>query len=54
MDRHFMVFDKPLYNNREVSLYFLRKLWVEFISGHHVNYFDIGEFHGVGSGFAQD
>jgi hypothetical protein len=44
MDRWFMVFDKPPYNNREVPLYFLRKLWTEFVLGHHVNYFDIGEF----------
>jgi hypothetical protein len=27
MDRWFMVFDKPPCNNREVPLYFLRKLW---------------------------
>jgi hypothetical protein len=44
MDRWFMVFDKPPCNNKEVPLYFLRKLWVEFVLGHHVNYFDIGEF----------
>jgi hypothetical protein len=50
MDRWFMVFDKPPCNNREVPLYFLRKLWEEFILGHHVNYFDIGEFQGVGLG----
>jgi len=43
MDRLFMVFDKPLYNNREVPLYFLRKLWIEFMLGLHVIYFGIGE-----------
>jgi hypothetical protein len=37
-----MVFDKTYYNNWEVPLYFLCKLWAEFIMGIHVNYFDIG------------
>lgn len=46
--------EKPPCNNREVPLYFLTKLWAKFILGHHVNYFDIGEFQGVGHGFAQD
>jgi hypothetical protein len=32
-----MVFDKPLYNKRDVPLYFLRKLWDEFILGKNVN-----------------
>jgi hypothetical protein len=54
MDRWYMVFDKPPCNNREMPLYFMRKLWVEFILGKHVNYFDIGEFQGVGRGSAQD
>jgi hypothetical protein len=49
-----MVFDKPPYNNREVPLYFLRKLWDEFILGLHVNYFDMGEFQGVGIGSTLD
>ena len=31
-------------NNVEVPQYFLRKLWVEFVLGFHVNYFDITEF----------
>jgi len=44
MDRWFMVFDKPPCNNRKVPLYVLRKLWVEFIFCHHVNYFNIGDF----------
>jgi hypothetical protein len=43
-----MVFDKPPCNNREVPLYFLRKLWDEFILGKNVNYFDMGDFQGVG------
>jgi hypothetical protein len=50
MDRWFMVFDKPPYNNREVPLYFLRKLWEESMLADHVNYFEIGEFQGVGYG----
>lgn len=44
MDRWFMVFDKAPNNNMEVPLYFLQKLWVEFLLGLHVNYFDITEF----------
>jgi hypothetical protein len=46
MDRWFMVFEKPPCNNREVPLYFLRKLWAEFMLGHHVNFLDIGELWG--------
>jgi hypothetical protein len=38
----------------EVPLYFMRKLWDDFIMGKHVNYFDIEEFQGVGLGSAQD
>jgi hypothetical protein len=49
-----MVFDKPSCNNKEVPLYFIRKLWDEFIMGKHVNYFDIGDFHGVGIGSTKD
>jgi hypothetical protein len=37
MDRWYMVFDKPPCNNMEMPLYFLRKLWIEFIMGKHVN-----------------
>jgi hypothetical protein len=43
----YMVFDKPPCNNRVVPLYFLRKLWDEFILGKHVNYFDMGDLQGV-------
>ena len=53
MDRWFMVFDKELDNNMEVPLYFLRKLWAEFVLGLHVNYFDIVEFQGAGLGSSQ-
>jgi len=49
-----MVSEKHPCNNREVPLYFLRKLWVEFILDHHVNYFEIGEFWGVGHGSIYD
>jgi hypothetical protein len=41
MDRWYMVFDKPPCNNMEMPLYFLRKLWVDFIMG--LLYFDISE-----------
>jgi len=54
MNRRFMVFDKPPCNNREVPLYFLRKLREEFILGHHVNFLDIGEFQEVGLGSTHD
>ena len=49
-----MVFNKPTCNNFEVPQYFLRKLWVDFVLGFHVNYFDITEFQGVGFALAQD
>lgn len=54
MDRWFMVFNKAPNNNMEVPLYFLRKLWEEFVLGLHVNYFDITEFQGAGLGSTQD
>jgi hypothetical protein len=44
MDRWLMVFDKPPYNKREASLFFLRKLWEIFILAHLAYYFDIGGF----------
>ena len=44
IDRWYMVFDKPPCDNMDVPLYFLRKLWVDFILGKHFNYFDISEF----------
>jgi len=49
-----MVFDKPLCDNWEVPLYFLHKLWNDFIMGLHINYFDICKFQGVGLGSTQD
>ena len=52
--RWFMVFDKPPCNNVEVPQYFLRNLWVEFVLGFHVKYFDSIKFQGVGFGSAQD
>ena len=52
MDHWFMVFDKAPNNNMEVPLYFLRKLWAEFVLGLHVNYFDITEFQGASFGSA--
>jgi hypothetical protein len=41
MDRWYMVFDMPPHNNREIPLYFLRKMYAEFVLHKHVNYFDI-------------
>jgi hypothetical protein len=49
-----MVFYKPPYNNKDMPLLFMRKLWVGFILGKPVNYFGIGEFQGVGRGSTQD
>ena len=45
-----MVFDKPPNNNLDVPFYFIKKLYVEFLLGHHVNYFDIKPFQGIGGG----
>ena len=45
-----MVFNIPPHNNREVPLYFLQNLYVEFVMGKHVNYFDVLGFEGVGKG----
>ena len=53
MDIWYMVFDILPHNNREVSLYFLHKLYVEFVMGKHVNYFDMLGFQGVGRGIPQ-
>ena len=50
MDRWYMVFDEDPHGNIDMPLYFLRKLYVEFILGKHVNYFDFREFQGVGWG----
>ena len=49
-----MVFDEDLHGNRDIPLYFLSKLYVEFILGKHVNYFGILEFQGVGRGMPQN
>ena len=54
MDRWYMVFDEDPHGNRDIPLYFLRKLYAEFILGKHVNYFDILEFRGVGRGMPQN
>ena len=53
MDRLYMVFDTPPHNNKEVLLYFLWKLYAEFVMGKHVTYFDMLGFQGVGSGMPQ-
>ena len=53
MDRWYTVFDIPPHNNREVLMYFLQKLYAEFVMGKHVNYFDMLGFHGVGRGMPQ-
>ena len=54
MDRWYMVFDMPPHNNREIPLYFLRKMYAEFVLGKHVNYFDILPFQGIGGGMPQN
>ena len=49
-----MIFDMPPHNNREIPLYFLRKMYAEFVLGKHVNYFDILAFQGIGGGIPQN
>ena len=49
-----MVFDEDPHGNKDIPFYFLRKLYVEFILGKHVNYFDILGFQSVGHGMPQD
>ena len=54
MDRWYMVFDEDPHGNRDIPLYFQRKLYAEFILGKQVNYFDILEFQGIGRGMPQN
>ena len=49
-----MVFDEYPHGNRDMPLYFLRKLYAEFMLGKHVNYIDILEFQGVARGMPQN
>ena len=48
-----MVFDEDPHGNRDLTFYFLRKLYAELILGKHVNYFNILDFQGVGHGIPQ-
>ena len=48
-----MVFDYPPCNNNEVPLYFLKKLYCEFVLNEVPNYFDFSDFFGRGGGSAQ-
>ena len=54
MEIWYMVFDIPPHNNREVSLYFLWRLYAEFMMGKHVNYFDTLGFQGIGREIPQN
>ena len=54
MDRWYMVFDMPPHNNREIPLYFLWKMYAEFMLGKHVNYFDMLQFQGIGGGMPKN
>ena len=54
MDRWYMVFDEDPQGNMDIPFNFLRNLYVEFILGKHVNYFNILDFQGVGHGMPQD
>ena len=54
MDKWYMVFDIPTHNNKEIPLYFLWKMYAEFVLGKHVNYFDILQFQGIGGGIPQN
>ena len=53
MDIWYMVFYMPPHN-REIPLYFLRKMYAEFTLGKHVNYFDILQFQGISGGMPQN
>ena len=53
-DWWYMVFDVPPHNNREIPLYFLRKIYVEFALGKHIKYFDMLYFQGVGRGIPKN
>ena len=54
MNRWYMVFDMPPHNNREMPLYFLQKMYAEFVLHKHVNYFSHLEFQGIGGGMPQN
>ena len=54
MDIWYMVFDISSHNNIEVPLYFLRKLYAEFVMGKHVKHFDMLWFQGAGRGMPQN
>lgn len=53
-DRWWMVFDQTTCNNYEVSLYFLIKLYYEFILHQIPNYFDMRDFDDRGGGSAKN
>jgi hypothetical protein len=53
-DRWWMVFDSPPCNNHEVPIYFLRKLYCEFVLKEVPNYFDFLESQGRGGGSSFD
>ena len=48
-----MVFYYPPCNNNEVPLYFLKKLYCEFMLNEVPNYFEFSNFYGRGGGSAQ-
>ena len=54
MDRWYMVFDMPPHNNKVILLYYLRKMYAEFVLCKHVKYFDILAFQVVGGGMPQN
>ena len=45
-----MEFDAPPYNNHEVPMYFLKKLYYEFFLVEILNYFDMLDSQGRGGG----
>ena len=49
-----MVFDKPPHKNLEVTIYFLKKLYVEFVKGQKDNYWSMRSNMGVGGGTPYD
>ena len=53
-DHWWMVFDKVPYKNLEVTIYFLKKLYVEFVKGQKDNYWSMRSNMGVGGGTPYD
>ena len=54
MDKWYMVFNVPPHKNWELSLYFIWKLYEDFVLDKYVNYFDILGFHDIDMGMPKN